>query len=127
MKKFGITMVALALAAGMTACGGGGGETEGEGDGTAGSEQAVSYAGAVTSTDIAGGEETYNSLCSGCHGDGTGSQGPAVAGLAWSPEQMRRQVREGQGNMPAFRDSVLSDEALEGLMAYLVSVNGVAQ
>ncbi len=38
---------------------------------------------------------------------------------------MRQQIREGEGRMPAFNASVLPDDQLEALMAYLVSTGGV--
>jgi mono/diheme cytochrome c family protein len=123
MKKFGIVMAAAALMLG--ACGGGG---EAEGEGTSGGEAVASYEGAVTSTDLAGGEQAYTDFCSGCHQDGTGGAGaaPAVHNISWSAARMRQQIREGEDDMPAFNTSVLSDEQLEALMAYLVSTGGVS-
>ena len=50
----------------------------------------------------------------------------AALGGGWTAARMRQQVREGEDSMPAFGASVLSDEQLESLMAYLVSTNGVA-
>ncbi|MBK6578091.1 MAG: cytochrome c [Sandaracinaceae bacterium] len=124
MKKFGIAMAAAALMLG--GCGGGGEEAEGEG--SSGGESVASYEGAVTSTDVTGGQQVYADFCSGCHQDGTGGDGaaPAVHSIGWTAARMRQQVREGEDSMPAFGASVLSDEQLESLMAYLVSTNGVA-
>lgn len=124
MKKFGIAMAAVALMLG--GCGGGGEGAEGEG--SSGGESVASYEGAVTSTDVTGGQQVYADFCSGCHQEGNGGSGaaPAVNDIGWSPARMRQQIREGEDSMPAFSASVLSDEQLESLMAYLVSTNGVA-
>ena len=124
MKKFTITMAAAALM-----LGGCGGSSEGGGEGSAGGEQVASYEGAVTSTDVAGGEQVYADLCAGCHHDGTGGAGaaPAVHGISWTPAQMRHQIREGERRMPAFNTTVLPAEQLEALMAYLVSTGGVSE
>ena len=128
MKKIVITLAALALMLG--ACGGSG-STEGEGEGEhhSGGESVAAYEGAVTSSDVDGGAQVYADFCSGCHQDGTGGSGaaPAVNGIGWTAAHMRRQVREGEDSMPAFSSSVLSDEQLESLMAYLVSTGGVTQ
>lgn len=124
MKKFVIAMAAAALMLG--GCGGGGEEAEGEG--SSGGESVASYEGAVTSTDVSGGQQVYADFCSGCHQDGNGGEGaaPAVHGIGWTASHMRQQIREGEDSMPAFSASTLSDEQLESLMAYLVSTNGVA-
>ena len=133
MKKFLIAMTAMALMLG--GCGGGGeAEEGGEGEETSGGEPDehgtpdASYEGAVTSTDVTGGQQVYADFCSGCHQEGNGGSGaaPAVNDIGWSPARMRQQIREGEDSMPAFSASVLSDEQLESLMAYLVSTNGVA-
>ncbi|MCB9661443.1 MAG: cytochrome c [Polyangiales bacterium] len=122
MKKFVIAMAAMALMLG--GCGGGG---ESSGEGSSGGEHVASYEGAVTSTDVSGGQQAYTDFCSGCHQDGNGGDGaaPAVHGIGWTAAHMRQQVREGEGRMPAFNADVLSDEQLEALMAYLVSTGGV--
>ena len=130
MPKIKITLTSLALAGALAACGGG--ETTGEeGEHTSGGEHAVtstSYEGAMTSSDAAAGEVVYQTFCQGCHQDGTGAAGaaPAINGLGWTPARMRQQVREGEDSMPAMAASVVSDQALEDLLAYLVSVDGVA-
>ena len=46
-------------------------------------------------------------------------------GIGCTAAHMRQQVREGEGRMPAFNASVLSDTQLEALLAYLVSTGGV--
>ena len=123
MKKLKIAMVALCLAA--TACGGG--EETGDSESTSGSEAAVSYEGPIGSSDTAAGEQVYNDYCAGCHqgGDGGADAAPAVNGIGWTAEHMRRQVREGEDSMPAFSESTLSGEQLEQLLAYLASTGGV--
>ncbi len=70
------------------------------------------------------GYEIYLSVgCATCHGDkGQGGVGPALAGH--TPEQVRRQVRNPVGNMPAFSTEQLSDEDLEKVIAFVQSLGG---
>lgn len=118
----GMTMVVLVLAGlsgvGCGGGGGGGGEEAG-GGGTAGGESA--YAGPVASSDVALGEQKYQSRCASCHESGA----PPVANLAWSAERMRQQIREGSGQMPGIPAHRLSDEEMEAVLAYLQTINGV--
>lgn len=106
-----MTSVALTLAA----CGGGGGG--------AGETHATSadYAGPIASSDIARGETVYNQICMACHASGA----PTLDGLGWDPARMRQQVREGEDDMPAIRESRLSDDDLEAILAYMTTTGGV--
>lgn len=85
MKKFGIAMAAAALMLG--GCGGGGEEAEGEGS-SGGESVGLSHEGAVTSTDVTGGQQVYADFCSGCHQDGQlfcASWWPATSASPRSP------------------------------------------
>lgn len=110
----GILFVAMA----MSACGGGGGGA-GAGSETAGGESA--YGGPVASTDVAHGQARYDAVCGSCHNNGA----PPVANLAWSPERMRQQIREGSGQMPAISETRLSPEDMEAVLAYMQTIGGV--
>lgn len=58
--------------------------------------------------------------CKSCHGSGTG----AIVGDDLddvSPSEVRREVRDGPGGMPAYSSSLLSDEDLELIVAFLKS------
>lgn len=130
MHQIKITLTSLALAGALAACGGGE-TTGGDEEHSSGGEHAVtsaSYEGPMTSQDAAAGEVVYQTFCQGCHQDGTGGEGaaPAIAGIGWSPARMRQQVREGEDSMPAMSASVVSDAALEDLLAYLAGMGGVA-
>lgn len=116
------TALALSLALSLAACGGssaGGGGGETGGGGTGGGE--VSYAGPIASTDATHGETRFRAACISCH-----EGGPPASAVGWSPEQMRRQIREGRGEMPPITSAHLSDADLEALLAYLVTTGTVA-
>ncbi len=58
--------------------------------------------------------------CRSCHGSGTG----AIVGDDLddvSPSEVRREVRDGPGGMPAYSASLLSDDELESIIAFLRS------
>ena len=63
--------------------------------------------------------------CRSCHGSGVG----AIVGEDLdevSPSEVRREVRDGPGGMPAYSSSLLSDEDLELIIAFLRSDAGIA-
>ncbi len=122
-RVLGIVVSASAF---LAACAGA--EEPAAGGGTTTGGEAASYQGAVASTDTARGQQVYEAQCAGCHtADGDDdAYGPAVAGIGWDPAAMRRQIREGEGRMPAFGEDKISADDLEALLAYLVSVGGVA-
>ncbi len=63
--------------------------------------------------------------CKSCHGSGTG----AIVGDDLddvSPSEVRREVRDGPEGMPAYSSSLLSDEDLELIVAFLKSDIGVS-
>ncbi len=107
----------------LAACGGGT-DTAG-GAGTSGGETA-SYAGPLTSTDVAGGQAVYAASCAGCHTNQPGSYGPNLTTLGHSPESIREVIREGRGRMPGFGAEQIGGEDLEKLLAYLASIGCVA-
>lgn len=131
-----LSLTALAILA-LTACGGGGssggtsegtttggGETAGGGDADAGTTAAASpYAGAIGSTDVAHGETKFTARCGGCHNNGA----PALANIGWTAERMRRQIREGEGEMPAISAERLSDADMEAVLAYLVTIGAITE
>jgi mono/diheme cytochrome c family protein len=118
MRRYGLVLTVSMV---LGACGGGSGGSSGGGGGGGTSGGETSYAGAIGSTDVAHGEARYTAVCGSCHNNGA----PAVADLAWTPERMRRQIREGSGSMPAIRDTRLNAEDMEAVLAYLASINGV--
>ncbi|MFW6086074.1 MAG: c-type cytochrome [Myxococcota bacterium] len=84
----------------------------------------VKYEGPIQSDDVQGGEQVFTRLCVSCH-DGEGGSTPVLKGLKAKPAQVRMQVREGEGEMPAIGLSKLPNVHLESLLAYLVTIDAV--
>jgi len=72
--------------------------------------------------DIEAGEALFSAKgCAACHGDDAeGGVGPALAGH--TSDQVRAQVRTPVGAMPACDASVITDEELDQLAAFIVSL-----
>jgi len=68
------------------------------------------------------GASVYNSYCSACHGsDLTGSpMGPGIVGESRS--EIANVVRNGDGAMPAFSSTMLSDKSLSMLSDYMATI-----
>jgi mono/diheme cytochrome c family protein len=79
----------------------------------------------IGSTDIERGRELYAEFCEGCHPGGEAGDGPKIAGIAESASQMRFQVRDGHDGVPAFDSSKISDDDLEALVAFTVTLGAV--
>ncbi|KMK77449.1 c-type cytochrome [Alkalihalobacillus pseudalcaliphilus] len=119
MKKF---LIALGLVVALTACGGGDDNTAPEEDtGTetpAGDEEANDVDGGTV--DVAQAEEVYNQSCIGCHGgDLSGGGGPALTGKGFTADDIYTVIRNGQGTMPSFSESQISDEEAENLALWI--------
>ncbi|MEM8606199.1 MAG: cytochrome c [Myxococcota bacterium] len=80
----------------------------------------------IGSTDVARGEVVYATFCDGCHPGGQGGDGPKLIDLSASPSQMRYKVRNGSDDMPAFGESKISDQDLEALLSYTVTLGAVS-
>jgi mono/diheme cytochrome c family protein len=65
----------------------------------------------------------FDTFCARCHGsDGTGSaSAPSI--LGHDAEEIMSQVRNPEGNMPAFSSTLLSDSDLELLVQYALSLD----
>lgn len=113
MKTIKILFVALACVVPMAACGG----SPDAGEGTT---VAAQYEGPVESQDVAAGEQLFTDVCGACHIDGGA---PDLNEEAHSVAMIRQTVREGDGQMPPLDVSRLSDEDLEAILAYMVSVH----
>jgi hydroxylamine dehydrogenase len=62
--------------------------------------------------------------CIGCHGvGGHGGAGPDLAGTELSPDQFRQQVRAPRAQMPPFPPTVVSDDELGKIRAYLKTLS----
>ena len=106
-----------ALLLGMMLVGCGGASAEG-GEGAV--EVPVQYQGAVTSTDTARGEQLFTDVCGACH---EGGAAPDLRAESHGAPMIRMTVRQGDGQMPPLGVDRLSDDDLEAVLAYMVSVN----
>lgn len=79
----------------------------------------------IGSTDIEGGAAVFEEFCEGCHPGGEEGDGPKIAGISESASELRFRVRSGGDDMPAFDSSKISDEDLEALVAYTVTLGVV--
>ncbi len=88
-------------------------------------ERHLRYPGLIASTDVARGHTRFDIVCGPCHGNHELRRGPPLMNQRWTPPRIRQRVREGTALMPAIPRRRLSDEDLESLLAYFVTV-GVA-
>ncbi|MBU6362848.1 MAG: cytochrome c oxidase subunit II [Acidobacteria bacterium] len=72
--------------------------------------------------DAAAGKAVFEAKCSGCHaglGTQAGGVGPKLAGINWSDEQIRTQVKNGKGAMPG---GLVNGTDLANVVAYVQSI-----
>lgn len=84
----------------------------------------ASSVGAAVKTRLAtGGRELYSLHCASCHAtDGRGNSiGPSIIGEA---DELFDSVRYGEGSMPAFPKSVLSNREIRDIVSYVRSLSG---
>lgn len=80
---------------------------------------------APAAPDAARGQAIFEGACSRCHPGGGRGQGPGIRNERMSEARMRRQVRRGEGRMPAFPPSRIPDADLPHLFAYLRTLGAV--
>lgn len=73
------------------------------------------------------GKATFNVFCNSCHPGANAGAGPKISGAEFHKkypldENIVKVVRGGRGGMPSFSDSILSQEQLEAIVAYLRSL-----
>jgi mono/diheme cytochrome c family protein len=69
------------------------------------------------------GQRVYNGNCSRCHGpEGRGAQGPNLIPFNWTYEKALEQIRHPLCDMPAFRESDLSDAEVAQIVTYLKTI-----
>jgi mono/diheme cytochrome c family protein len=91
------------------------------------SNAATTSTGAKASGDAAAGGKVFAANCTGCHPGGKAGLGPALSGPQFSAKYpddaaITKMIRTGQGGMPAFPATKLSDGDLNDLLAYLHSL-----
>ena len=116
----GLVVVALVLAG----CGGDDNESSSQSTST---QQSTSTAAGGGDTANAAGKQVFTSNCGGCHtlaDAGTNGQvGPNLDELKPDKATVQRQVENGGGKMPAFKDK-LSVEQIGQVATYVSSVAG---
>jgi mono/diheme cytochrome c family protein len=68
------------------------------------------------------GEVVYMRHCHSCHPGGAAGLGPSLNDKPLPKVLVKAQVRNGLGAMPAFGEEKISDDDLEALGAYVVSL-----
>lgn len=68
---------------------------------------------------VALGQKVFFANCHQCHTGGAKAIGLGITGKPLPDWTIRFQVRNGIGQMPAFSEEEISDEELDGLVAYL--------
>lgn len=65
------------------------------------------------------GQRLFMEHCNQCHPEGAAGLGPAINNKPLPGAAMHLQIREGVGTMPAFPETVLSNEEVDVIVAYL--------
>jgi mono/diheme cytochrome c family protein len=76
----------------------------------------------MTEERLAEGQQIFIRHCQSCHPDGARGAGPRLADRAIPVVIVRDRVRNGRRAMPAFGPQVISEDELESLVAYVVSL-----
>lgn len=77
---------------------------------------------ALASDDLRAGRQAFMRHCDSCHVHGEGGLGPSLNDKALPEFAMRLQVREGFGAMPGFSKDEISDDDLDRVIEYLVTL-----
>jgi mono/diheme cytochrome c family protein len=116
----GLAVLALALAG----CGGGD-DSESSSQSTSTQQSTSTAAGGDTAN--AAGKQVFTSNCGGCHtlaDAGTNGQvGPVLDDVKPDKATVQRQVENGGGKMPAFKDKLSADQ-IDQVATYVSSVAG---
>lgn len=89
----------------------------------AGATTAATPAGPAAATgDLVAGKAVYDPNCNSCHPGGDKGAGPALKGTDNSAEEIKNQVRNGGEGMPASPASKISDQQLNDVVAYVLSL-----
>jgi mono/diheme cytochrome c family protein len=65
------------------------------------------------------GQRLFMEHCHQCHPGGAAGLGPAINNKPLPGAAMHLQIRKGVGTMPAFPGSILSNEQVDAIVAYL--------
>lgn len=67
----------------------------------------------------ADGKAIFDKNCNGCHPNGQQGAGPSLVASRKSVDEIKTQVRQGKGAMPAFPATTISDADLNTLANYV--------
>lgn len=124
LKRLAALLAAGTLALGAAACG----DDDDGGDGGGGAPAATAPAGTQEEAPSGGdtaaeGRSVFTERCSSCHtladADATGQVGPNLDRIAADVDAVKKQVEDGGGAMPPFRDS-LTAEQIQAVSEYVV-------
>jgi mono/diheme cytochrome c family protein len=73
---------------------------------------------------VAQGRQAFMRTCYQCHPEGAAGLGPGINDKPLPGGLIKFQVRHGLGAMPAFGPEKISDEELDGIVAYLKAMRG---
>jgi mono/diheme cytochrome c family protein len=68
------------------------------------------------------GQKEFMEHCDQCHPGGEAGVGPAINNKPLPPMLIKLQIRQGIGVMPSFRPDQLSDEEVDAIADYLVTL-----
>jgi mono/diheme cytochrome c family protein len=64
------------------------------------------------------GQAAFQQHCNPCHPNGGAGVGPTLIGSPLTASEIRTQVRQGRGQMPAFDAQTIPDAELDALVQY---------
>lgn len=104
-KFAALLALVLVMSIALAGCGGGGGGQP-----------------AASGGNVQAGQAVFQQNCNGCHPGGAQGTGPNLKGRNLAAGQIKNQVRNGKGAMPAFPANRISDQQLNDLVAYVQSL-----
>jgi mono/diheme cytochrome c family protein len=86
-------------------------------------EPAETVAVEMTKERLAEGRQVFVRFCQTCHPAGRTGVGPRLEGRPLPAPIVRNRVRNGMGAMPAFGTDTISDDELDSIVAYVISLS----
>ncbi|MHB1417892.1 MAG: c-type cytochrome [Chloroflexota bacterium] len=77
----------------------------------------------ASSSTLAEGQAVFEKNCNPCHPGGNAGAGPSLKRAQLTVARIKNQVRNGGGGMPAFGTQKISDQELDALAQYVMSLH----
>ncbi|MDA8216134.1 MAG: c-type cytochrome [Dehalococcoidales bacterium] len=77
----------------------------------------------ASSSTLAEGQAVFEKNCNPCHPGGNAGAGPSLKRAQLTVDRIKNQVRNGGGGMPAFGTQKISDQQLDALAQYVMSLH----